>query len=52
MYLNLQDFHPPMYIYILQWVFVSERDYSKFCLYHLVSKDIRSSYNNSVPISG
>ena len=32
--------------------FVSGRYYSKFYLYHLVSKDIRSSYNNSVPISG
>ena len=31
---------------------VSGRYYSKFYLYHLVSKDIRSSYNNSVPISG
>ena len=31
---------------------VSGRYYSKFYLYHLVSKDIRGSYNNSVPISG
>ena len=33
-------------------VSVSGRYYSKFHLYHLVSKDIRSSYNSSVPISG
>ena len=32
--------------------YVSGRYYSKFFLYHLVSKDIRGSYNNSVPISG
>ena len=31
---------------------VSGRYYSKFYLYHLVSKDIRSTFNNSVPISG
>ena len=31
---------------------VSGRYYTKFCLYHLVSKGIRSSYDNSVPISG
>ena len=31
---------------------VSGRYHTKFCLYHLVSRGIRSSYDNSVPISG